>query len=125
MGTLKMEYKNFLEILMTYQKFQRQTSELNDMGFDFFEGKYDLCNTIYKMFQSTIKTLFTEEGVEWIEWFIYENDWGTKDWSEYKSFENKEEMLNPKSVYGAFDENGEPICYSFESLWDYVKQYLK
>jgi hypothetical protein len=76
------------------------------MGFDFFEGKYDLCDTIYKMFQSTIKTLFTEEGVEWIEWFIYENDWGTKDWSVYKSFENKEEMLNPKSVYGDFDENG-------------------
>jgi hypothetical protein len=120
-----MNYKNFLEILLTYQKFQRQTSELYDMGFDFFEGKYDLCDTVYTMFQSTINTLFKKEGVEWIEWFIHENEWGIKDWSEYKSFEDNGALANPKNVYGAFDENGNPICYSFESLWEYVKQYLK
>ena len=125
MGTLKMEYKNFLEILLTYQKFQRQTSELNDMGFDFFEGKYDLYPTVEAMFQSALNVLFTKEGVEWIEWFIYENEWGTKDWSEYKSYEDREQLTNPKNTYGAFNENGEPICYSHESLWDHVKQYLK
>ena len=119
-----MEYKNFLEILLTYQKFQRQASELSDIGFDFFEGKYDLCHTVETMFQSALNAIFTEEGVDWIEWFIYENEWGTKDWSEYKSFEDSGQLANPKNMYGAFDENGEPICYSLESLWDYVKQYL-
>jgi hypothetical protein len=120
-----MNYKNFLEILLTYQKFQRQTSELHGMGLDFLEGKYDLGATVETMFQSTLNILFTKEGVEWIEWFIYENEWGTKDWSEYKSFEDSGALANPKSVYGAFDENGEPICYSYESLWDYVEKYLK
>ena len=96
-----MNYKNFLEILLTYQKFERQTSELHDMGLDFLEGKYDLGVTVETMFKSTLNTLFTQEGVEWIEWFIYENEWGTKDWSEYKSFEDSGALADPKNVYGS------------------------
>ena len=120
-----MNYEDFLNILLPYKKFQEDTSELNSIGFDFFEGKYQLVDSVYKLFQNAIKTLFKDEGVEWIEWFIYESDWGTKDWSIYRSFESKDEMLNLDNKYGAFDSNGNPICYSFESLWDHIKQYLK
>jgi hypothetical protein len=28
-------------------------------------------------------------------------------------------------AYGAKDENGKPICYSFESTWELVNNHLK
>jgi len=121
-----MEYGEFLSILLPYKKFQEDTSELNSLGFDFFEGKYELVGSVYKMFQNTINILFTKEGVEWIEWFIYESDWGMKDWSQKsRMIDGKLIEKDPSDIYGARDENGNPICYSFESLWEYVKQYLK
>jgi len=46
---------------------------------------------------------FGEEGVHWIEWFIYERP----------SFSDK-----PNS---ATDKNGNPICYDIPSLYEYVK----
>jgi hypothetical protein len=121
-----MEYGEFLSILLPYKKFQEETSELNSIGFDFFEGKYQLSDSVYKLFQNTIKTLFTEEGVDWIEWFIYENDWGMKDWSQIPNMvDGKLIEKEPSDIYGARDEKGNLICYSFESLWEYVKKYLK
>lgn len=121
-----MEYGEFLSILLPYKKFQEDTSELNSLGFDFFGGKYQLVDSVYKLFQNTITTLFKKEGVEWIEWFIYESDWGMKDWSQIpKMVDGKLIEKDPSDVYGARDENGNPICYSFESLWEHVKQYTK
>ena len=47
-----MEYGEFLSILLPYKKFQEETSELNSIGFDFFEGKYQLADSVYKLFQN-------------------------------------------------------------------------
>jgi hypothetical protein len=121
-----MEYSNFLEILLPYQKFQREVSELHDIGIDLFEGKYKLSETVFKMFNNTMHTLFTEDGVEWVEWFIFESDWGHRDWSQLRMMVDGELIeKDPADIYGARDEDGNPICYSIESLWEYVKQYLK
>ena len=32
---------------------------------------------------------------------------------------------DPVESYGAHDEKGNPICYSFESTYEFLKQYLK
>jgi len=124
-----MEYKIFLEILMRYKKISEELSELHDMGFDFFEGKYKLSDHMFYFLKSTLYSHYTEEGVEWIEWFMFENDYGQKDWSKIPTF-NKETGKaefedDPVKAYGAKDENGNPICYSYESLYEYVKQYEK
>ena len=122
-----MEYEDFLGILMPYKKLMEDFSELYSMGFNFMDGKYELENNVAKIFDATLNSHFTEEGVDWINWFVYENDWGEKDWSIYKVFNSQGELTDrdPMEAYGAKDENGNPICYSFESTWELVKNHLK
>lgn len=122
-----MEYEDFLGILMPYKKILEDFRELYSTGFDFLEGKYQLENEVSKILDSALNSHFDEQGVEWIYWFIYENDWGEKDWSIYKVFNSQGEITDrdPMEAYGAKDRDGNPICYSFESTWDLVKNHLK
>jgi len=124
---MNMEYEDFLGILMPYKKLMEDFSELYSMGFNFMDGKYELENNVAKIFDAALNSHFTEEGVDWINWFVYENDWGEKDWSIYKVFNSQGELTDrdPMEAYGAKDENGNPICYSFESTWELVKNHLK
>jgi hypothetical protein len=124
-----MEYDKFLTIILSYKKLTDDISELHGIGFDFFEGKYRLISTIDKMFEASISSHYTEEGVGWIEWFVYEADFGTRDFSELPSYRPNEEgemelVSEPgEPRWGATDESGNPICYSYESLYEYVEQY--
>jgi hypothetical protein len=126
-----MEYKEFLTNIMTYKKLMEDISELYDIGFDFFEGKYKLSTHIENLMINTFNSHYTKEGVEWVEWFIYEADYGMKDFSStpsYEKNENGEFVLvngNGEIRWGARDENEEPICYSYESLYEYIKKYKK
>lgn len=115
-----MEYKDFLMIIMANKKFEEELSELNSLGFDFFEGKYKLADLNYKIFNCSLGCHYTNEGMEWIYWFIYESDYGQKDWSKIKTFGD-----DKNTPYGAVDENGNPICYSYESLWKYLEENHK
>ena len=122
-----MKYGDFLNLLMTYKKLREDFGELYEMGFDFMEGRYLLEGNVSKLFDSTLNLSFTEKGVDWINWFIYENDWGTTDWSGMKVLDAQGKLTDrdPMDSYGARDEDGNPICYSFESTWDVVKNHLK
>jgi len=124
---MSMEYEDFLGILMPYKKLMEDFSELYSMGFNFMDGKYKLEDNVAKMFDAALNSHFTEEGIEWIHWFVYENDWGEKDWSIYKVYNSQGELTDrdPMEAYGAKDENGKPICHSFESTWELVKNHLK
>jgi hypothetical protein len=117
-----MEYREFLTNLMTFKKLTEDLSELHDIGFDFFEGKYRLATHIESMMVNTFNSHYTKEGVEWIEWFIYEADYGMKDFSSSPSYEKNEDG---EVRWGARDEDGTPICYSYESLYEYIQQYKK
>jgi hypothetical protein len=116
-----MKYADFLKIIMTNKKFEEELSELHNMGFDFFEGKYKLSNLFYGVVNTSLSTHYDDDGIEWIYWFMYENDYGQKDWSKTKPFSDDEKRV----PHGAVDENGEPICYSYESLWNYLEKNHK
>ena len=126
-----MTYSNFLRTMLTYQKIDRDLSELADIGIDFFEGKYRLSELTYSLFQSAFESHYTKEGIEWIDWFIFEADWGLKDFSNgfsCKIDENgKIEITEPNSEvkWGAHDVEGNPIAYSFESLWELLEKDYK
>lgn len=80
---------------------------------------------------TALNSNFTPAGVEWIHWFMYEADYGTKDFSRLPTYQRNSEgkLVLVHAIdevrWGAHDENGKPICYSFESPWDYVQQYKK
>jgi hypothetical protein len=122
-----MEYEDFIGILMPYKKITEEFRELYSMGFDFMEGKFRLTEDVSRMLDATLHSHFDEGGVEWIHWFIYENDWGDKDWSNLKVFNSQGEITDrdPMQSYGAKDSEGNPICFSFESTWEVVKEHLK
>lgn len=123
-----MTYEEFLSVLMPYKKLNDDFRELYQMGFDFLEGKYKLEENVSRIVDGFLTSHYTVEGIDWINWFIFENEWGTKDWSKLPVFDTYGNLIHdadPMKVYGAKDEDGNPICFSFESTYEYVKQYLK
>ena len=122
-----MTYENFIEQLLAYRKFYRDTSKLYEMGFDFMEGKFKLTKPVDMMLKSCIKSHYGEQGWDWVSWFIYESDWGEKDWGANPTYKRNEDGTSSiiheagEARFGAHDENDNPICYSFESLWEYLE----
>jgi hypothetical protein len=123
-----MQYSHFLQILLSYKKFIEDISKLYDMGFNLMDGKYELTKPIELMLQSSIESHYGNEGWEWVSWFVYDSNFGEKDFSTIPTLIKKEdettEMVE-SSTFGAQDENGNPICYSFESLWEYLEKEHK
>jgi len=97
-----MKFELFKNIIETYEKGSSMLSELHDLGFDFFEGKYQLSNIHYKQLENIILSLYGEKGLEWVEWFIFENDYG-------------------KNNLEAFDNN-QRICDTIENLYLYLEK---
>lgn len=126
-----MTYKNFTEHLLAYRKFEQDISKLYKIGFDFMEGKFKLTHPVSLMLESCIKSHYGKEGLEWVAWFIYESDWGEKDWSTVAAYKiNKDETSTliheaGEARFGAYDESDNPICYSLESLWEYLEANCK
>ncbi len=101
-----MKYEVFFNIIETYKKGSEMLSELNDMGFDFFEGKYQLSNVMYEQLQHSIRGFYGEEGLEWVEWYIFDREYGKDDLS-------------------ASDENGNKICETLEDIFLYLEKQHK
>ena len=122
-----MTYEEFSKLLDKYKEINEDISELYDIGVNILDGKYSISDKICNMFDIIIESNFNEYGVDWINWFICENDYGKKDWSLYKTIDSENKIVDKgdKSKYGAFDADGTPICYDYESLWSYIQQYKK
>lgn len=125
-----MTFDAFESIMAQYRQLTREMSELYDMGFDFFEGRYNWSYHIENIIATAYGTHYTEAGVDWIEWFMHENDFGDKDWStirrwdpETKQYIDDGDVTANWKSYGAHDEKGNPICYDVKSLWEYVEQH--
>ena len=51
--------------------------------------------------------VFKEEGMDWINWYLYER------------------VSHAGKNLEAFDKDGKPICFDIPSLYDTIKEYLK
>ena len=94
-----MTYETFLEITLELQKQDRIINNL-------YKNKIDLLEFVdpyHKVITLLIKEVYGEEGLDWWSWFCYENDYG-------------------QGTLEAWDKDGTPICYSFESLWEYLEK---
>lgn len=97
----KMQLSEFQNLLEKFKSFSDKIAELHDMGFDFYEGKYQLISDVDKIIDITFSSHYTEQGVDWINWFIFETDYG-------------------KRKLEAWDENKNLICQDLESLHEYI-----
>ena len=108
-----MTYEVFLRLIMTYKKSEENCREWYKFGIDIHEGKYPISTYLYGLMKAGYETTYTKEGINWIDWFIFENEYGQKDWSKGKTFEDKG------------DADGNPIAYSYESLYELLEKDYK
>lgn len=84
-----MKLEHFEQLINAYHTFLGMMSDLHEVGFDFFEGKWRMTVPVDLMIDMAIKSHYTEKGVDLIYWFIFENDFGN---NEMKIFDNDQEV---------------------------------
>ncbi len=124
-----MKLEHFEKILNAYRSGYQMISELYDIGFDLMEGKYNLDESLYTILIASLDTHYTDIGVDWVTWFMHENDWGKKNWKTVPMYERNSdgtmELVMDLERHGATDEDGNPICYDIPSLWQYIEKEHK
>ena len=116
-----MKYENFLKVIMTQRKMEEQVHKAYELKIDLM----DFVEDYHLITKSLLTEIYGEKGYDWYTWFCYENEYGEKDWSKTKRRLNEDgsftELSPDEITHGATDENGNPICYSFLSLWEYLE----
>lgn len=97
-----MTYENFLKLTLGLQKQDRVIDELYKYKIDVI----DFVDPYHGFITILLKEIYGEEGYDWFSWFCYDNEFGQKGLE-------------------AFDENEKRICYSHETLWEYLEQNHK
>lgn len=92
----------------------------------------DFDDDINRVIDDLIREIYGETGYDWFSWFCYENDYGNKDWKSLPLIGNPRNIdgkianigriKNGKKGVGAWDENGNPICYDVRSTWEFLEK---
>jgi hypothetical protein len=94
-----MTYERFLKITLGLQKQDSVVSNL-------YKEKVDLLDFVdpyHGFISELLREIYGDIGYDWWSWFCYDNDFGQKGLE-------------------AWDEDENPICYSLESLWEYLEK---
>lgn len=119
-----MTYERFLKILFSLQKEDRTIKTLYNNGIDLI----NFVDPYHKIINELIKEVYGEDGFQWFSWYCNENDFGQKDWSTTPLYKENQDGITEKIKdkgevrFGAYDDGGNPICYSHESLWEYLEK---
>jgi hypothetical protein len=121
-----MKYEDFLSVGLQLQKQDRILDELYKNKVDLI----DLVDPYHDIIHKLITEVYGTEGAEWFSWFCYESEYGARDWSLVDSYKTNEDGTSTlvhkagEARYGATDQDGNPICYDWESLYNYLEQLL-
>jgi len=119
-----MKYKRFLKIVLSLEKEDKVIKKAYDIGVDMI----NFVDPYYGIINELIKEIYGEEGYDWFSWFCWESDFGKRDWSKGKSYKQNDDGTSTLIYeggdirFGAHDKNGNPICYSYKSLWKYLEK---
>lgn len=98
-----MDKEQFIKLIKQHQKQNELLDELERCGFDIYETQ--VIEFGFIMFDNVIKSNFNDEGIDWINWWLYEKNGIFGDLS-------------------AFDENDNETPFdTIEDLWNYVEKY--
>jgi len=119
-----MTYEDFLAVGLRLQKIEKIRLELMKLGVDVL----DLFEPYDEIVMTLIKEIYGEKGLDWFSWFCYESEFGQKDWTKVATYIKNDDGTSTKvheageKRHGATDEDGNPICYDWESLYNYLEQ---
>lgn len=117
-----MTYERFLKITLGLQVESDRNNNLYKLGVDLI----NFIDPYHKMINELMCEVYGEDGYDWWSWFCWEADFGRKDWStvsRYTKDETGDLNLEYESqrIWGARDADGNPICYSYKSTWEYLE----
>lgn len=96
-----MKFGQFKILIETLEKIRDRSDSIQDFGINLMDYDEDY----HKLITLLLRSVFNEEGEDWINWYLYER----------VGFDGK--------ILEAWDEKGNVICHNVESLWDTVKPY--
>ena len=98
-----MNKEQFVKIIKNYELINKRIHDYYDFGIDLVEVKNSPIEPMDSIVDTIFRSIYNELGMEWINWFMWENDFG-------------------KAGLEAFDD-GKLICQTIEDLYDYVEKY--
>ena len=119
-----MKYDRFLKVVLGLQKEDRVIKQAYDIGVDMI----NFVDPYHKIINELITEVYGEEGYDWFSWFCFESEFGQKDWSKGDSYKQNPDGTSTlihkdgEVRFGAYDDKGNPICYSVRSLWEYLEE---
>jgi hypothetical protein len=100
-----MSKEQFETLLNNYQSFQNKIAHFYSFGLDLMEGKLSLTVEVENILDTAIQSHYDKEGCDWVNWFLYENDFGRRGLEATQ-----------------YDK---PICYDISSLYEYLEKNHK
>ena len=99
-----MKLETFTILIEGLQSYRDKKDKLYTLGIDILSFDEDYYRQVIR---PLMVEAFKEEGVDWIDWYLYER-----------------ESISG-STLKAFDREGNEICFDIPSLYDTIKEYLK
>lgn len=102
-----MEKCNFVAMVNAIEKYDAEIERWNDFGIELYE--LPICELTWELINMYLEEMFNEDGVDWINWYIYER-----------------KSIFTGEVLPCFDEEGKEFYVNTpEDLWKLVEQHQK
>ena len=102
-----MEKCNFVAMINAIEKYNAEVERWNDFGIELYE--LPICELTWEIINMYLEEMFNEDGVDWINWYIYER-----------------KSIFTGEVLPCFDEEGKEFYVNTpEDLWKLVEQHQK
>ena len=102
-----MEKCNFVAMVNAIEKYDAEVERWNDFGIELYE--LPICELTWEIINMYLEEVFNEDGVDWINWYIYER-----------------KSIFTGEVLPCFDEEGKEFYVNTpEDLWKLVEQHQK
>lgn len=102
-----MEKCNFVAMVNAIEKYDAEVERWADFGIELYE--LPICELTWELINMYLEEMFNEDGVDWINWYIYER-----------------KSIITGEVLPCFDEEGKEFYVNTpEDLWKLVEQHQK
>lgn len=102
-----MEKCNFVAMINAIEKYDAEVERWADFGIELYE--LPICELTCELINMYLEEMFNEDGVDWINWYIYER-----------------KSIFTGEVLPCFDEEGKEFYVNTpEDLWKLVEQHQK
>ena len=102
-----MEKCNFVAMVNAIERYDAEVERWNDFGIELYE--LPICELTWELINMYLEEMFNEDGVDWINWYIYER-----------------KSIITGEVLPCWDEEGKEFYVNTpEDLWKLVEQHQK